>query len=183
MSNTKSSSNDNIIENSQINDFSNKKNITKADKYYIRHIDNTDKIYCLNNSWHNSLFLMEVIESIIDDYGSENNPIVLNNVIKECTMEFIVNYLNYYGKQTETKPPETPLPEVHISEIFGDEYKLFKNIFDEKNNMGDNLKNLSDFINSSNYFNIEFLTKKLCAIIAYLLKEYKGDLQKIISNK
>lgn len=179
MSNSTVSSDNGSVNNLQIDDFSSKQNTTKLNKYYIKHIDN-DKIYCLNNSWKNSLFLIEVIDKITDDYGSKENPIILNNVIKEHTIEFIVNYLNYYGKKTESKPPQSPLPSLDIDEIFGDEYVLFKDIVNKDEDIKFNLNRINEFIIASNYFNIEFLTKKLCAIIAHLLKCYKGELNDLL---
>jgi hypothetical protein len=170
------------INTTQINDFSNKKKNTKIEQIYIKHTD-SKIVYCLNNAWSNSQFLQEIVNNINDNYGSEINPIILTNEIKSHTIEFIVNYLNYYNKKTEINPPSTPLPAIHISEIFGNEYDLFKHLFDETKNLSDNITYLSDFINTANHFNMEILTKKLCSIIAYLLKEFKGDLQKLIPVK
>jgi hypothetical protein len=164
-----------------INDFSNNKNVAKLENYYIKHIDD-NAIYTLVNSWGNSSFLNEVINNISDTYGSKENPIILTNVIKAHTLEFIVQYLNYYGKKHETKHPQMPLPTIHISEIFGDEYSLFKLVFDEKKKFSENMIHLMDFIQTANYFNMEYLHGKLCAIIAYLLREFKGNLNEILNT-
>lgn len=165
----------------QINDFSNTKNIAKMANYYIKHVDD-ETIYCLVNSWMNSPFLSKLIDTIDDSYGSKENPIILTNVIKSHTLGFIVNYLNHFGKKHETKSPQMPLPTIHISEIFGDEYELFKPLFDEQKLFSENMTYLMDFITTSVYFNIEYLHKKLCAIIAYLLRESREDLQTLLSN-
>lgn len=174
--NTNDNTNNNKI---QINDFSNNNNITKPENYYIKHIDDKN-IYCLVNSWLNSTFLSEVINNIDDNYGSKENPIILTNVIKSHTLEFTVKYLNYFGKKQETNAPQMPLPTIHISEILGEEYDLFKPLFDEKKIFSENMTYLMDFITTSVYFNIEYLHKKLCAIIAYLLRESRENLKTLL---
>ena len=157
----------------EVGDFSDNTCIAATERYYIKHVDNDEK-YCLINSWKKSKFLSEIIDNITDDYGSEENPIIVTDtIVKPHTLGFVVEYLNTYAKDDEPAAPSSPLSTIHISEIFKDEYYLFKPLVDKYSEFPENFKYVSDFANASAYLNTEELPKKLCAVLAYLFRESK----------
>lgn len=152
-------------------DSSESENKKKEENCYYIKCKHNNKIFKLKeNSWKLSKYLSEVIIIIDknDDYGSLKNPIIISS-IKENILEFIVDYINYHSNKKEKVAPPTPLVKIHISEIFGDEYILFKSFINEKKDISENIIYINDFINASLYFGIDELYKKLSAIIAYIL--------------
>ena len=114
-----------------------------------------------------------IIDNDVDDYGlSHNNPIILKEIVP-ITLPFIVEYLIHCGGD-ETPSPETPLKDLHISHILGDEYQLFHNMC----NIADERAKISvvnTHIIAAMYFGFSELVRKLCAIIANTLKLLSMD--------
>jgi hypothetical protein len=118
-----------------------------------------------------------------ESYGIlETNPMIIDN-IKMHTIPFIVSYMNFYDCQTESNPPEFPLKNIHPSVIFGDEYELYVNIYNSEDTVISKILKLNDNIQSALYFNITHLPKKLCAIIAHIIKDLSLDDVKKISDQ
>ena len=153
-------------------DSSEEKKEKEENCYYIKHTNHSN-VYKLNeNSWK----ISKLLDSIINhtdknkNYGKKKDPILISNInIKENILLFITNYINFYSNKKEKLAPTAPLAKIHISEIFNDEYILFKPIIDEKKDIAENLIYINDFIEASLYFGINELDKKLSAIIAYML--------------
>jgi hypothetical protein len=127
-------------------------------------------------------------ESIIDNpntesYGtSESNPMMIKD-IKVETIPFIVEYIKFYDGCVEIEPPEHPVKNIHLSVIFGDEYHLFKDIYSDTDSIKIKILKLNDIIESSLYFRITHLPKKLCAIIATILKDLNiAEIKKLASS-
>jgi hypothetical protein len=136
---------------------------------YVKH---TNTIYTI--SYKGAQKLTNIVDLISEvpsseKYGiSKNNPIK-TDAIKESTIPFIIKYIEYFTDKDETDPPEKPLPKVHISVIFGDEYKLFKDIYKNDDSLDDVLTTVNNLIDASLYFGFKKLHIKLCAIIASIL--------------
>jgi hypothetical protein len=146
---------------------------SEVDYIYIKH-DDSEKVWRMTvGSASNSVLLKE---SIIDNpntesYGTnENNPMAIKT-IKTDTLPIIVDYMNFYDGTAEKEPPEKPIKNIHLSVIFGDEYTLFINIYDESDSVKTKILKLNDHVESALYFGIKHLHKKLCAIAAYILKD------------
>jgi hypothetical protein len=126
-----------------------------------------------NGSAEHSLLLKE---SIIDNpntesYGtSEGNPMMIKN-IKVDTIPFIIDYMNFYEDKNEKEPPEQPIKNIHLSVIFDEEYHLFMDIYDETDSVTNKILKLNDHVETTLYFGIKHLHKKLCAIAASILKD------------
>lgn len=69
----------------------------------------------------------------------------------------------------ESKAPEAPIKNIHISLIIGEEYILFDKIYDEQDSLKEKLSKINNIVIAALYFKIEHLPKKLCAISASLL--------------
>lgn len=151
---------------------------------YIRHKDD-EKVWQLTNGGaaHSALLRDSIINNPnVDSYGIlEKNPMIVD-AIKLHTIPFIVSYMNFYDCQPEPNPPETPLKNIHPSVIFGDAYELFINIYDSGDTSISKILKLNDTIQSALYFNITHLPKKLCAIIAHIIKDLSLDEVKKISD-
>jgi len=134
---------------------------------YIKH-KNESTIYEIPASavQHSNL-LREIIDCETDKYTLDN-PIVISEVNAE-TMPFIINYMRYYDNKLEKPPPESPIKDIHISVIFGDEYKLFSDIYSENDTLKEKIIKINSITESALYFDFKYLHKKLCAIIASLL--------------
>ena len=140
---------------------------------FIKH-NEADTVWQLtyDSASHSSLLKESIINNPNkESYGTvKSNPMYIKT-IKVYTMPFIVAYMNYYGDKSETEPPEQPIKNIHLSVIFGDEYKLFTNIYDESDSIKTKILKLSDHVESALYFGIANLHKKLCAIVASILKD------------
>lgn len=151
---------------------------------YIKHSD-TDTVYEIPTTAaiHSKLLRESVIENITTDtYGKvRTNPIIIT-IIKADTMDFIVKYMLRYNDKIEKFAPESPIKNIHISIIFGDEYDLFANIYDEKDSLKTKIIKINNFIESALYFDFKHLHRKLCAIIASLLLDVDIDELKSIKN-
>lgn len=107
-----------------------------------------------------------------------NNPNLINTyenpfIIEEAygdSLDFIISYLNYNNDEPETEAPEAPLKKLDISTIFGPEYKIFSSLYNKTDPLEHNVMKLNNLISSSVYFGLEHLTKKLCCIMADMLR-------------
>jgi len=114
-------------------------------------------------------------DGIIDNndtelYGKEyKNPMIIPNTVKVETIEFMVNYMVYYNYKDEKPAPASPLKDIHISVIFGDEYELFKDVCENKMELKEMVIYVNSLIESATYFGFKHLHKKYCAIVAYKL--------------
>lgn len=140
---------------------------------FIKHVDD-EKVWSLTSGSATHSVLLK--ESIIcnhnnDSYGTtKTNPMIINT-IKSKTLPFIIDYMNFYDGKIEKGPPEQPIKSIHLSVILGEEYHLFTSIYSETDTIKSKILKLNDHIESALYFNIQHLHKKLCAIIASILKE------------
>ena len=156
----------------------------KKQIYYIKHDTSKDIHILNNNAWKNSTLLNNIIDtpSSAEKYGTFENPIKIR-VVKEHTLSTIIQYLNYYSDINEKLAPSTPLDKIHISEIFGDEYVIFKPIIGEKKEITQHLTDINEYIEASLYFGIDELGKKLCAIISYFLRDLNiNELNNILTE-
>ena len=142
--------------------------------YFIKHND-CEKLYSINKV-NPSSFLKTIIENNDDNdndnddnaYGSKKNPILLKSISAD-TLSFVTKYIN--SCENEIPAPGNPLPEnTHISAIFGNEWDIFSLIFDEKADPDNNYKFINNYILTSLYFDLPELTKKLCSMVAYVLR-------------
>jgi hypothetical protein len=152
---------------------------------FIKHESDTKVWQLPNGSAEHSILLKE---SIIDNpntesYGtSESNPMMIKN-IKVETIPFIVAYMNFYNGKNEKDPPEQPIKNIHLSVIFGDEYHLFTDIYNETDSVKTKILKLNDHIESTLYFSIKHLHKKLCAIAASILKDLNiAEIKKLVDS-
>lgn len=142
---------------------------------YIKHI-NSDKIWTVDfKSARISKFLQESIidnDSKDDSYGlSETTPLIIRDTVKKQTMPFVIEYMKYFrDAKYESTSPEAPLKNSHISVILGDEYTLFKDMCDEKSDLKTKILELNYYVSASLYFGFKYAHKKICAMIASLLK-------------
>ena len=138
---------------------------------YIKHTDDP-KIYKIpvTAAVHSKLLRDSIIENTNNDtYGKEEtNPMIVNIIIND-TLPFIVKYLLYYNNRVESDAPESPIKNIHISLIFGDEYALFSNIYSDNDSLKEKIVKINNIIESALYFDFKHLHKKLCAIIASLI--------------
>ena len=144
---------------------------------YLKH-KHSDQTWKINSKHtHHSEFLTTcMIDKNSDMYGfQENNPIVLD--MKGHTIPFIIKYMEYFGERTESPAPEPPLKDIHISNILGDEYVMYANIFNESDSLKDKLLKTYSYTEAALYFQLKYLPKKLCAIMAYLTK--KSDIHEL----
>jgi hypothetical protein len=144
---------------------------------YLKHKQN-EKTWKINaKHTHHSEFLNAcMIDKKPDTYGfQENNPIVLD--VKEHTIPFIIKYMEYFGEGIESLAPEPPLKDIHISNILGDEYVLYADIFGEDDALKDKLLKTYSYTEAALYFQLKYLPKKLCAIMADLTK--KPDIREL----
>jgi hypothetical protein len=105
-----------------------------------------------------------------DNIGNfENNPLLINDM-DPIMIDVVVDYLNYFNGKPETKPPEYPLKNIHMSNILCDEYYLFKFIYDyDKSEIINVLEKLCE---CAIHFELYVLHEKICAIFADVVKEY-----------
>jgi hypothetical protein len=156
-------------------DYENKDDNDDKKKYvYLKHTTSS-KVWkvAFTAAKHAKLIKDSVIDNNSDDlYGRvESSPLLINNKIKYNTIEFMINYMNYYDNKKEKCSPTLPLKNIDISYILGDEYELFTNICNNDLDMKDKLFIYDEYIRSANYFGFEYLPKKLCAIVANILKD------------
>lgn len=138
---------------------------------YIKHIDN-EKVFAIPEM---AASRSKLLKDFIIDGGKTDNygmvphkPMIISNYTFN-TFEFTYNYLMYHNGKNESYAPESPLKNIHISTILGDEYTLFDNLVDENSDLKSNLIKINDHIETSMYFGCVQLTKKLCAVVASLL--------------
>jgi hypothetical protein len=138
---------------------------------YIKH-ENDPTVFIIDGtSARLSLLLRESILNVgnVELYGlTEDNPMVIS-AIATFTMPFIAEYMLACGDD-EPEAPEAPLQNVHISGILVDEYKMFARIYDEDGPLKATVTHLNDYIQASLYMGLKELTRKICAIIANLLR-------------
>lgn len=161
-----------------------KNNINSANNefVYIKHISDKN-IFKLPYSTfiHSKYIYNNIIENTTEDtYGKTiSNPMIINmdTNIDFQSMEFIINYMKYYDGIKESKAPEAPIKNIHISLIIGEEYILFHKIYDEQDSLKEKLSKINNIVIAALYFKIEHLPKKLCAISASLLLD--SDIEEI----
>lgn len=139
---------------------------------YIKHT-NSDKVYEIPSTAavHSRLIKESIIDNISesDVYGKiKNNPLNITT-INESGMDFIVKYFMYYDNKLEKIAPESPLKNIHLSTIFGDEYELFSQLYTEDDTLKEKIIKLNILIEASLYFDFKYLHRKLCAIVSSLL--------------
>ena len=172
---------------SQVSKSENKEEIKEIDNVefiYMKH-RSADTLYEIPTSAaiHSKLLRESIIENITKDtYGKVNtNPLIIT-IIKVDTMDFIVKYMIRYNNKIEKFAPESPIKNIHISIIFGEEYTLFNNIYDEKDSLRTKIIKINNLIESALYFDFKYLHRKLCAIISSLLLDVDIDELKSIKN-
>ena len=142
---------------------------------YIKHINN-NHIHKIpfSTAIHSKLIRDTILENMTrETYGKlEINPMIINNntSITNDSMIFIINYMTYYDNNIETAPPDAPIKNIHISLIIGDDYKLFNDIYVDKSSLKKKIITINELMIASKYFDVKYLDKKLCAIIASLLQ-------------
>lgn len=152
---------------------------------FIRHKDD-ETVWQLSSggAMHSALLRDSIINNPnVDSYGTlKTNPMIID-AVKLHTIPFIVSYMNFYECKIESNPPEMPLKNIHPSVIFGDSYELFINIYNSEDSIISKILKLNDNIQAAVYFNIQHLPKKLCAMIAHILKDLSIDDVKKISDQ
>lgn len=156
--------------------------ISEKSYIFIKHIndDNTWKI-TRESALHSELLKETIIDNPNSDtYGIiETNPFIIN-IIKINTIKFAVDYMEFYSGIVEKVPPEYPLKNIHISILLDGEYHLFNNIYLENDDVKTKIIKLNDCIETATYFAIKNLPKKICAIIAFILKDLSiTDIKKL----
>ena len=139
---------------------------------YIKHIDCVDIHTITTTAAIHSKLLKESIIDVNnkdDNYGKSLLTPMVINVISANTIKFICDYMTYYDNKVEVDAPESPLKNIHISVILGDEYHLFSGLLNDDDNLKTKITKINNYIESSMYFGCRQLTRKLCAIIANIL--------------
>jgi hypothetical protein len=138
---------------------------------YIKHVSNK-KIWKIPETaaTHSKLLREGIIDNTNNEtYGKvESNPMIITSILDE-TLPFIIRYLLHYNNKVEKVAPESPIKNIHISVIFGDEYELFSDIYSKTDSLKEIVIKINNIIEASLYFDFKYLHKKLCAIIASLL--------------
>jgi hypothetical protein len=140
---------------------------------YIKHIgDSTIHKVSYLSAMHSKLIREFVMNNTKDSYGkNEDNPLIIPYTIKLYTMQFMIDYMNYMNCKNETPAPISPIHDIHLSVLFKEEYKLFKDLHQlEKGKHRERILEINDYIISAMYFNFEYLYKKLAAVIASIFK-------------
>jgi len=134
---------------------------------YIKNDKTTWKV-SLESVKYSSL-LKSATESTNSNYGSEANPIIIT--ASADVTQYVVSYINYYSDKTELPAPEAPLKNIHISVTLDGEYHLFKDIYLDSDTALQKLMKINKFADASLYFGVKTLHDKLCAIMAFVLKD------------
>jgi hypothetical protein len=139
---------------------------------YIKHI-NCVNIHTITTTAaiHSKLLKESIIDinNKDDNYGKTLLTPMIITVINADTIKFICDYISYYDNKVEVDAPESPLKNIHISVILGDEYHLFSGLLNNDDNLKTKITKINNYIESSLYFGCKQLTRKLCAIIANIL--------------
>ena len=102
--------------------------------------------------------------------NSYENPVLLDIDINYAMVIFIIKYITYFSNTCESKQPDTPINvRLHLSSIFKDEYILFADFIRPDRSSYFNIKSLHNFIRISKLLEMEILSDKLCAIVAYII--------------
>jgi hypothetical protein len=155
---------------------------TDTKNIFIKHIDkSTIWVISRLGAAHSALLKESIIDNPnADTYGTElKNPLIISS-IKVNTIDFIIAYLEFYKCNIEAPAPEHPIKNIHISIILDKEYHLFKDLYNDTDTIKVKILKLNDHIETSMHFGIKHLHKKLCAIIAFILKDLNSlDIQKL----
>jgi hypothetical protein len=144
---------------------------------YIKHVESPKTWEIKLKNVHTSSFLNDGIIANESDntYGySAEDPVIIKN-IKLYTLPLIFEYMNYFGCNPESVSPEAPIIDIHISDILGKEYPLYANLYLDDDSIKEKIVKLNDHVESALYFGFKYLHKKLCAIIANLIKDSSID--------
>lgn len=133
-----------------------------------------------------SNFITTILVNDTTVVNSENPILIKIGGLPEFM--FIIKYLDFYNNLIiEVEPPEIPLVrDKQISEIFEFEYIIFKDIFDMEDNT-ERLLFLRKIIHLLNYLDMEKLSYKICAIVAYYMillqtPEERIQLEKVLKE-
>jgi hypothetical protein len=157
---------------------------TEKNYVYLKHASNS-KIWKIpfTAAKHAKLIKDSIINNDVDDlYGRVISSPLIINTVKYYTIELMVNYMNYYDGKKEKCSPATPLKNIDISYILGDEYELFANICDDNLNIKEKLVIYNEYIKSATFFEFEYLYKKLCSIVANMIKDLTLPELKVLSS-
>ena len=140
---------------------------------YIKHVDSPECYQIPNTAAkHSKLIKDALIDNNNDTYGkSRSDPLIIPNTLKVHTIEFIMKYMIYYDNKPEKCAPDSPLPDIQLSAVFGGEYELFHTLckFENDDNISDKILKINEYIKSAIYFNFQYLHIKLSAVIAYII--------------
>lgn len=153
---------------------------------YIKHTD-SDKIWSVPADAANisPLLKRNILDRIDSDtYGlSDKNPLIIND-INANAIPFIISYLLLCRGRREREPPEQPLKNIHMSVLLGDEFPLFEDLCDCDLNHLEKISKINSILEAAEYFGMDILAEKLCAIIAsiFIKNMSLNDFKKIIGD-
>ena len=126
----------------------------EIENIYIRYQDH-EKLWTVPKkaAVHSKLINDIMIDNVNnnDSYGSKLSPIIISN-IKFDTIDFMIRYMMYYNNKIEKCAPEGPLKNIHISIVFGDEFELFKDIYELDKPLKEKFIYINYLIESAIYF-------------------------------
>lgn len=123
-------------------------------------------------------------------YGiCENDKTIINNVtvpicVTSGTHEaymFIIQYMDFYKNKSELEEPPQPLEKSSLIEIFKEEKLIFGDLLEIKKFTKKEYRELSDIIYMANYMSMKKLLYKICAILAYYIRDLpSNELEEVI---
>lgn len=123
---------------------------------FVTHITNSKKFYEIKN--------IKDIFYVFDNIENPGKIIVKSG--SEDAMIFVVDYLNIYDNRPMIAPPEYPLLDMGINDIFEEEQHIFKDFFESPLPPSKKVF-LSNVLNISEELCVGTLVGKIAAIFNY----------------
>jgi len=161
-----------------------KSELNETDFVYLKHATNV-KVWHVSftAAVHSGLINNTIIEpKNTESVGkNETNPLIIPNTIMYNTIPFNIKYMNFFNKKPEkAAPEEAPLKDLHLSDILGDEYELFKEFAELKMGNKRKIVYINEYIKTALYLEFQHLHKKFCAIISHIISNLsEKELQEV----